>query len=264
MPQAWCLLATLSFGLVWAGEQATAPSYSAASIVNSASNTAGALAPNGLATIYGANLSWETRAVAGSDIVAGTLPTELAGVRVFMDGMPVHLYYVSPTQINFLIPSNLVEGDYQIWVFRDGITGKKATVKLVDAAPGLFVMATEDVIATHADGSLITPDQPAAPAEIIVVYAAGLGYTDPEMVPGRVAMMAARIRRRTDLRIRLSGQLIDDSQVFYAGVTPGSAGLYQINFQLPDNAPDESEIQISVGDQTSAVLKLRVARAAAN
>lgn len=56
-------LALLALGSVRAetASHSTAPSYSIASIVNSASNTPGALAPNSIATIYGNDLSYNTR-----------------------------------------------------------------------------------------------------------------------------------------------------------------------------------------------------------
>ncbi len=60
------LLATLAFGLpLGAGSSgsSTAPSYSTASIVNSATNTADALAPNVIASIYGTHLSYNTAAL---------------------------------------------------------------------------------------------------------------------------------------------------------------------------------------------------------
>jgi uncharacterized protein (TIGR03437 family) len=37
----------------------------------------------------------------------------------------------------------------------------------------------------------------------------------------------------------------------YAGLTPQSAGLYQINLQLPDSGPTDPELRVSIGDQSS-------------
>src|SRR5216684_2644601 len=57
------LLATLAFGVtLWSADalKSVLPSYSAAGIVNSATNTTEALAPNAIATIYGADLSYDT------------------------------------------------------------------------------------------------------------------------------------------------------------------------------------------------------------
>jgi hypothetical protein len=53
----------------------TAPSYTAAGIVNAATQTAGILASNTIATIYGTNLSRTTHTVDSGDLNGGTLPT---------------------------------------------------------------------------------------------------------------------------------------------------------------------------------------------
>src|SRR3984957_15739088 len=79
----------------------TNPSYSAASIVNAATQTAETLAPNTIATIYGTNLSWTTHAVTAGDLNGGTLPNSLEGVSVYVTGILSNLFFVSPGQINF-------------------------------------------------------------------------------------------------------------------------------------------------------------------
>src|SRR5882757_748435 len=58
----------------------TAPTYSSQSVVNAATQLAQHLAPNAIATLYGANLAFSTRATAKADIVGGTLPVSLDGV----------------------------------------------------------------------------------------------------------------------------------------------------------------------------------------
>ena len=57
------------------------------------------------------------------------LPTELAGVRVTLNGLDAALFYVDANQINFQVPTSLpAEGQYTIIVFRNGQAGAPATV----------------------------------------------------------------------------------------------------------------------------------------
>jgi len=70
----------------------TAPAYTGATIVNSATGTADALAPNTIATIYGTNLSYSTTSSADGIGGGPLLPQELADVQVFLAGSPVSLY----------------------------------------------------------------------------------------------------------------------------------------------------------------------------
>src|SRR5207302_7358154 len=113
MAAVWFLLATLVLGSVLRADTSAnreAPSYSGSSIVNSADNQPGPLAPNAIATIYGTGLAFVTRAINAQDIRGGLLPTILpgTGVQVLVGGLLASIYFVSPTQINFLVPSNLL------------------------------------------------------------------------------------------------------------------------------------------------------------
>ena len=50
----------------------------------------------------------------------------------------------------------------------------------------------------------------------------------------------------------LNGSAVDPSKVAYAGVTPGYAGLYQVNLFVPDDAPANPEVRIGWTGQMSA------------
>jgi hypothetical protein len=81
------LLTALSFASILAAD---APIYSADSLVNSADNQSGWLAPNAIATLYGKNLAYGTKTLSSDDIRGGVLPTVLpnTGVRLLINGLP--------------------------------------------------------------------------------------------------------------------------------------------------------------------------------
>ena len=56
---------------------------------------------------------------------------------------------------------------------------------------------------------------------------------------------------RADFRVVLNGADVDRGNIQYAGVTPGFAGLFQINLVLPADAPASPQIQIGYGSQLS-------------
>jgi hypothetical protein len=60
-----------------------------------------------------------------------------------------------------------------------GRAGPDVEIIIGDSSPGLFQMEANAVIATRADGSLISPASPAMPGDILILYAAGLGATSP-------------------------------------------------------------------------------------
>jgi uncharacterized protein (TIGR03437 family) len=55
----------------------------------------------------------------------------------------------------------------------------------------------------------------------------------------------------SELQILLNGQPCASSSIYYAGLTPGFAGLYQINLILPDVLAPDPVIQIVIGPQSS-------------
>ena len=212
------------------------PSYSGNSIVNAADNQPGPLAPNTIATMYGSGLAYITRALSSSDLHGGLLPTVLpgTGVRIFVGGISAGILYVSPNQINFLIPNILIPGPSDVQLAIDGLAGPDIPIQLAASSPAFFQSDRQTIIAAHADGSLLKADAPGRSGEFIVLYATGLGPVVPPLSNLQIPITAARIKQFEDLKITLGGSPLDPGSVAYAGVSPGFAGLYQINLRLPD------------------------------
>jgi uncharacterized protein (TIGR03437 family) len=249
---AFLLLAAFLFrSCLWAqGSGIPAPSFSPDSIVSSGNGSSASLTPNGLASIYGTNLAFLTQAVSLDNVSQGALPTTLGGVRVLAGGILASLLYVSPTQVNFLMPANLQPGDTTISLIRGSTATPASSITLLDAAPALFVVNSV-IAAEHADGSLISSDAPANAGEVIVVYCTGLGRTNPRQIDGAVPISAAPILLMGQLQVLLNGQAAPPEDVLYAGITPGYPGLYQINLRLPADLTDSPTLQVSLEDQLS-------------
>jgi uncharacterized protein (TIGR03437 family) len=246
------LLAVLLFrSCLWAqGSGNPLPAFPPDGVVNSANGSPDSLTPNALATLYGSNLALDTAAVSLNDIPSALLPTMLAGVRVIVGGFFASLLYVSPTQVNFLMPVSLVPGQTDISVLRGITRTPTVQITLLDAAPALFV-ANSAIVAQHADGNPISPDSPAHPGEVIVVYGTGLGRTDPSQVEGYVPRLPAPIALLDQLQVLLDGQAVPPESIWYAGIAPGFPGLYQINVQLPTEIGPTPELRVALGDQMS-------------
>ena len=80
-------------------------------VVSAANFSANAIAPESIASAYGVNLATNV-------VVAETLPlpTSLGGTTVKVNNKPAQLFFVSPGQINFLIPKDAGVGDASIEV----------------------------------------------------------------------------------------------------------------------------------------------------
>jgi uncharacterized protein (TIGR03437 family) len=255
MPAVGWLAATLFLCLATGAAEPNRqlPVYSEASIVNAATNEPGPLAPLGLVSIYGKDLAFVTRAIAPDDLRNGQLPTTLigTGVSVAIDNVAVPIIFVSPNQINFLIPGNIRTGRRQLRLLTNGRAGPDVEVQISDSSPGLFPLEDNAVIATRPDGTLITVDSPAVPGEVLVIYAVGLGATQPAINGLIIPIAAASISARSQFEVLLNDAPVPDNHILYAGITPGYAGLYQINVRLPAGTPPDPEIRLRLPGRIS-------------
>jgi uncharacterized protein (TIGR03437 family) len=222
------------------------PDYLSSTVVNAATGLPGGLAPNSIATVYGVNLATGTRAVQTIDIASGRfLPFSLSNTNAFVSvgGVFVPIYYASPSQINFVVPSNLVPGKTRLTVTSGGIYGAPVDVTITPTSPGLFV-SNSYVSATDVTGQPITNLHPAAAGEWVILYATGLGETLPRTNTGELVSTAASAI--ATIRVWVAGQSITPA---YAGLAPGFAGLYQINVFIPANfdLPANPEIRLEAG-----------------
>ncbi len=221
------------------------PCYSAAGIVNAANGLAG-LAGHTFVSIYGTNLCNRDRVSRQS-----FTQIPLGGVVVTVSGVIAMTFYVSPTQINVLIPASTLSRT-TIRVARDGVAGPEVVVPLEPYAPALFQADSLYAVAQRPDGSYITPEDPARPGEVVTLYATGLGETyipsrDFEPPWPRPNWIAAR----SSFKVLLDGQPVQDSLIQYIGSSPCCAGLYQLNLRLPDLVGQNPEIAIAIDEHVS-------------
>lgn len=104
----------------------------------SAASFAAQFAPNGITSLFGAGLARETRSAE-----TATLPTQLSTTRVIVQDVNASqrlapLFFVSPGQINFLIPSGTANGAAIVLVEVDGLFYADSRVTVTNTAPGLF------------------------------------------------------------------------------------------------------------------------------
>jgi len=237
-----------------------APFYSAAGIVNAANYAPGPFAPNDILTLFGTNLSGSSTPVSAAEGLGANLPNALGLISLYVANMPAPILFVSATQINFLLPGNLTPGSVPVFVEKQGVRGPIVNIDIVMAAPGLFPYGNSYALAVDWNNAnaVITPDMPAHSGDVVILYATGLG-TAGTMETGEVPASGATINNLGILKVTLGGNAVDPNLIQYAGLTPGWAGLYQINLVLPANIGTDPEICVAIGDQSSgSALRLAV------
>lgn len=233
----------------------TAPAVPAGSIINAATSAVGPASPNSWVTVYGTNLGVTTRAWTASDFLNGAMPSSLDGVSVLVNlfGAPRLAYvgYVSPTQVNFLLPSDIVPTATTVQVRNPAGISTAMPLTVQANAGQLFTVDGKSVLGTKANGSLLGS---AAPGETIAVYGTGLGPTSPALIQGQVPAEAAPLA--TLPRVTIGGTA---ATVASAGVVPGSAGVYQITLQVPaDAANGDLPVVVLIGTASSVAATLTV------
>jgi uncharacterized protein (TIGR03437 family) len=218
------------------------------------------VAPNEFISLFGSNLS-PVRAS------AQTLPlqTTLGGVSVSVNGRPATLFFVSPEQINALVPFNTPESYATIQVNNNGVSSNAVTVYANDSSPGVFTLDSSGIgaaAALHSDFTIVNAAKPAKPAETILVYMTGLGAVTPPLADGAGAPGSPLSSATKQPRVFFSTQ---EGLVSFAGLAPGFAGLYQINVQIPGAAaPGSQLLSIDNADAFHQEASINIASASTN
>jgi uncharacterized protein (TIGR03437 family) len=96
-----------------------------------------------------------------------------------------------------------------------------------------------------ANNAKITTSSPAHAGDTVVVFAVGLGATNPA-APTGVATAANPTAATTTVTVGGAA-----ATILFAGVTPGSAGLYQINMKLPTGVQGTVPVVLSIGGKST-------------
>lgn len=189
------------------------------------------LAPGTWMAIYGSDLADETLINN-----AAVFPPTLAGTQVIIGGEQAPLYFVSTGQINALIPYDLPVGQtYEVIVSNNGALSAPASFTASAITPGVAAYASGYAEAEDAiTGNLITATSPATPGEYIAIYLLGMGPTSTLVASGQPS--PPNELTTTQPTLTLNGENI--TPILYSGLTPTAVGLYQIDFQIPADAPN--------------------------
>jgi uncharacterized protein (TIGR03437 family) len=163
----------------------------------------------------------------------------------------------------------------------DGTTSNTVSVGIASRAPRLLLLSGGYGAIVNADAcggitpcllggslpfpaSFSQPGYPAYPAkagDTLVLYAIGLGATSPSVSSGQPAPSSAPLAQLTTMPVIRFGDnpLSPTATPSFAGLSPGFAGLYQINVQIPPDAP-KGVIGISAAfpDSTSNIVLIAI------
>jgi endoglucanase len=204
--------------------------------VSAASSTGFAFAPESLVSGYGAGL-------ASDSTPASTIPlqTSLGGVQVeLMDASGAQtlapLLYVSPGQVNYLVPANLLLGKLDVALRNNGKVVSRGTLELDKVSPSLFSASSDgrgtaaaQIVRVHADGTqtfeqVLQPIDFGASTDRLFLILYGTGF-----------------RNASGVSLQIGPATL---QLLYAGKQPQFFGLDQLNAELPRNLAGAGEVVV--------------------
>lgn len=221
-----------------------------------------AVAPSDWMEIYGtnlANVSSQTWAL--SDFKDNQAPTAIAATTVTIGGQSAFIDYVSPTQVNAQVPSNVSTGSQPVVITTPGGTSAAFMITVNQTEPGLLAPAVFNLAAGHYIAALF-PDNVtfvlppgsvsgvtsarAKPGNTIIMYGVGFGTVTPNIPAGQIVGQSNQLSG--NLQIFFNGT---PATISYAGLTAGYLGLYQFNVVVPNvAASDTVPVTFSLGGVT--------------
>lgn len=234
--------------------------------VSAASFSSSALAGASIVAAFGDNLASSVQV--GSSL---PLPVSLAGTSVTVRDnanveKPARLFFVSPTQINFLMPEGLAAGTATVLVANGEGRLSTGTVTIAAVAPGLFSANSNGrdvpaavILRIKADGSQIYEQLATFDPALNKFVAAPIDLgaeTDQVFFVG----YGTGFRGRSSLgavSVKIGGA---DSEVLFAGAAEGFFGLDQLNTRIPRSliGKGEVDLELTVDGVKANVLKLRI------
>jgi uncharacterized protein (TIGR03437 family) len=249
--------------LTVSGFTVLAPNYDASvappqisSVVNAADfNTT--IAPGGLITVFGNQLSPVNLATSNVP-----LPTALADSCLTVNGLPMPILFVSPSQVNAQIPFQTV-GNVTLILRTPGGTSDNYNLQVLPGAPSVFQVNipgqsdTVPAIVRNDDGGIVTDSHPIHRKSntALVIYGTGLGQTAPAVqsgMPSPASPLAVALSHPT---VTLGGIQLP---LLYFGLTPGEVGVNQINVSVPSSVPVGFEPLVISQGGSSTTLTVRV------
>jgi uncharacterized protein (TIGR03437 family) len=260
------------------------PEVSRNGVVNAASLSAHGqpghpVSPGSMVSIFGTNFSEPGEHF---EAIGTPLPTTLGGVTVRFNGIAAPLFGVWPGQINAQLPSGLdaaaltsaarTEQAAGVSVVVETAAGlsEAQSIGVARYSPAIFTTSQEGtgqaVAVVNNTSILAAPvgfnesSRPANPAELLAIYATGLGPVTPPVADGTSSCAGAGCGPDTVLRhtterpvVMIGGSALPDEDVLFSGLAPEFVGVYMVIVRMPGIvvASDAVPVQLEIGGVSS-------------
>ncbi len=217
--------------------------------VSAASFTGGSLAPDSIAAGFGTALATTTVAATGLP-----LPVTLAGTTVKVrDSLGVErsapLFFVSPTQVNYLIPTGTAAGTANITI-TNSLGEASGTTSIAAVAPGLFTANSTGTGVAAAVALRIRGDGSQSYEPVSRFDATSNRYVSVPIALGPLTDQVFLLLYGTGLRNRITLNGVTatiggtNSEVSFAGAQPDFVGLDQVNVRVARSLAGRGDVDV--------------------
>jgi uncharacterized protein (TIGR03437 family) len=185
------------------------------------------------------------------------VPTNLGGVQVFVNGQAAPVYLVSPTQIVVLVPYETAGAYFDTFQVQVGNSKSNNVTVYADlTSPGIFTFSENGVgsgaiLHQPPNYTFVNDSSPAKPGETVQLFMNGLGTVTPQVADGAAGpsnpLSYSDEYNASEIFVVLADEFGDqvNANVGFAGLAPGFAGLYQVNFTVPTSGLVNGDVSIA-------------------
>jgi hypothetical protein len=212
------------------------PPFGAITVLNGASfgkepSTTKAIAPDSIAVATGGALANTTQQ--SQKFPNGTFPTNVGGTTVTVNGRAAQIFFVSPGQVNFLVPPQTEIGTADVVITNSENFTSRGTVPTLRSAPGVFT--------TIGDG--------AGPGAILNSDGLEEGPFDPTNGNLRLTIFTTGARNASQTVVSMGGRLVNAELVL---PSPGMAGLDEVTVLVPADLRGAGTVDLFIQSDSRA------------
>lgn len=215
-------------------------------VFSAATNNNVALSPGSLATVYGTNFTSASPVSNQPPFPTAAGATSVNVVDLTGKSTPAPLLYVSPTQINFLVPAGTPTGATAVSVVNGGVTQSLQNIQINPVAPSLFTLNNFGLAA--AGTVLVSASGAQTPGVVYTSPAPGMVIASPINLGGATDSVylilygtGLQSAGTTGVTVTIDGV---SAPVTYAGPQKILPGLDQVDVRIPVSLAGKGNVSI--------------------
>jgi len=157
----------------------------------------------------------------------GSFPLSLGGTSVSVGHLRAELLYVSPTEVHFVVPTEIQTGLVDVVVTNADGYQSRTTVQVADVGPGIFT----------------TSGQGRGPAVVLDSDLLVAGPFDPTSGKLRLSVFTTGIRNAVNISCLIAGQVVTSEAVM---PSPDLPGLDELHILIPADLRGAGEVPLTI------------------